>query len=505
MNRLLKTLIVICLLLSPSLVRAQGGRADNVVFRGGVGIGGVSVAICQPLATIAASVTSNIATYTMSSNPQVAGFVAGRSIMVAGFTGGDTYYNAGTITNNVLAGGQLILSVTPTTIVASLTHANAAAGSNGTVLQFGNTVTSCAGLSLLYTDSSLGTLSANPVISDGLGNYGFWTSSGNYFAQFYGATVTTQIKYVTVPAPSSVVSILTNQIAFGTAPGQLGGSNNLTYTGGVVGIFNSGVTTLNIGNPTLATNVLNQNSPSTTMTGNYWNGGANASDTWKFQIIEGVGANPTTEYRVTGGASSGGALVHVLPAMTVDGNFNASASVLVQHTVFEGTVAGLDSYVNQGNTPATNGVNVDSGKIRLYGNFWNGAASATDNWSMQTVQGAGTNPTSTLSFVHTGSPGLPIASIPGVMYTCGTIAAAGACVPASSGNSHCFSGIATLGGGTSTITAISPPFTSSATYKVVTNDLTTIANPSKGVPASGSSITFTGTGTDNLSFIACGE
>jgi hypothetical protein len=87
---------------------------------------------------------------------------------------------------------------------------------------------------------------------------------------------------------------------------------------------------------------------------------------------------------------------------------------------------------------------------------------------------------------------------------CGTIAANGACSNTATTNAHCISGIATLGSGTSTITGISPPFTSSSSWFIITNDITTISNPSKGVPASGTTATFTGTGTDNIQFIGCG-
>jgi hypothetical protein len=91
-------------------------------------------------------------------------------------------------------------------------------------------------------------------------------------------------------------------------------------------------------------------------------------------------------------------------------------------------------------------------------------------------------------------------------YTCGTIAAAGACANTSLGaTGHSIAGIATLSGGTSTITGISPAFTSSSTFFCVTNDITTIANPSKAVPASGSTVTFTGTGTDNIQFVCMGS
>ena len=91
-----------------------------------------------------------------------------------------------------------------------------------------------------------------------------------------------------------------------------------------------------------------------------------------------------------------------------------------------------------------------------------------------------------------------------VASQCGTIAANAACSNTSTSFEHCISGIATLGGGTSTITGISPAFTSSSSWYIVTSDVTAITNASKGVPASGTTATFTGTGTDNIQFIACG-
>jgi hypothetical protein len=193
--------LVVSLYPLPSL--AQGGRTDNVVWRAGMGIGGVNVAVCQPLATTGASVTANLATFTMSSNPQTAGFVSGMTIWVAGFTGADTYLNAGTLSAGFqITGGLTVLSVTPTQIIALLTHANAVASTNGTVLQMGNSTTSCGGLSVLYTDSTLSTPSGiNPVVSDGYGNYGFWVTPGQYYTQYYGPTVTTTIRPVTVTGP----------------------------------------------------------------------------------------------------------------------------------------------------------------------------------------------------------------------------------------------------------------------------------------------------------------
>lgn len=184
--------------LLPALTLAQGGRIQDIVFRSGIGIGGVNVAVCAPLATTAASVSGNLVTFTMSSNPVTAGFAQGGTIWTAGFTGGDTYLNVGTFTGTGISGGLTILSVTPTTIIATLVHANASAGSNGAVLQMGTTIIPCGGKVTLYTDSTLSVPSVNPVVSDGYGNFGYWVPPGQYYYQMYGPTVSTTLRAVTV-------------------------------------------------------------------------------------------------------------------------------------------------------------------------------------------------------------------------------------------------------------------------------------------------------------------
>lgn len=66
-------------------------------------------------------------------------------------------------------------------------------------------------------------------------------------------------------------------------------------------------------------------------------------------------------------------------------------------------------------------------------------------------------------------------------------------------------GKVTLSGGTATVTGFNPGFTSTSSYVCFTNDITTIANPSKAVPATATSITVTGTGTDVINYICGGN
>ena len=223
--------LMMMLLLCPILAHAQGGRLTQdpwVSNRQGNPAAGATVSVCAPLATTAASLTSTIATFTMASNPVTAGFVSGMTIQIAGFTGGDVYFNNGTIVNGALSGGIPIILVTSTQIIAGpISHANGTASSNGTILQVGNTVTSCAGLSTLYSDSGLTIPTANPLTADGLGNYGAYVAPGQYNAQVYGAGITTSIR------PMSVACVPSASTA--TCGVYLNGSNiwtgNNTFTG----------------------------------------------------------------------------------------------------------------------------------------------------------------------------------------------------------------------------------------------------------------------------------
>jgi hypothetical protein len=177
-----------------------GSASSPVVNANGRPMGGVDVAICQPLATTAAQVISNTAVLTMATNPITAGFAAGMTIEVSGFTGADTYFNGGTFTNGTgITGGYTILSVTSTTITYSLTHANATASSNGTVLQQGNATTPCAGLSAIYSDPGMTQAIAQPIVTDGYGNWNAFAQSGQlYYVQFYGSGVTTSTRWIMV-------------------------------------------------------------------------------------------------------------------------------------------------------------------------------------------------------------------------------------------------------------------------------------------------------------------
>ncbi len=481
-------LFLICLLSSiivslyPLPSRAQGGRTDNVVWRAGMGIGGVNVAVCQPLATTAASVTANLATFTMASNPQTAGFAIGGQLLVAGFTGGDTYYNAGTISSSFqITGGLTVLSVTSTQIIALLTHANASAGTNGTILQMGNSTTSCGGLSTLYTDSTLGTPSPiNPVVSDGYGNYGFWATPGQYYTQFYGPTVTTTIRPVTVPGTGGSITgtIAANQVAFGSAPNTISGNAGFLWGSPVAGALNLNTPSSSCATPVACTLISLTNS-----------GGG----TTPFYVYKGA------DNSICFQNDSASIATHGLFCFTANGAAQLLAGANGPQLQMITSIVGVFPAGSVTWQLPDTGVGNAVFAMNTPGN----ASESAYTWDTGTGCSRLYPINSSTIFTSSCPPTAGTAEVAWASQ-CGTMAAGGACSNTSTGAEHCISGIATLAGGTSTITGISPAFTNATSFIVLTSDVTTPANANHGAGASGSTITFTGTGTDNIQFIACG-
>jgi hypothetical protein len=145
----------------------------------------------------------------------------------------------------------------------------------------------------------------------------------------------------------------------------------------------------------------------------------------------------------------------------------------------------------------------------------------TDILSNKTIPTAGlafTNATSgsiTLA-TPTGALATPTVTLPAAtgsvpaIYSCGaSLAAAGACANTTAGAAtfHIITGSFLLSGSTSTVTGISPAFTSATSWWCVANDVTTRANPVQAIPASGSTVTITNTtgATDLIQMICMGS
>lgn len=203
--------------------------------------------------------------------------------MVQGFTGADTFFNAGTLSNGQITNGLTILSVTPTTILANLTHADASSSTTGTIIQQGNSTTPCAPESTIYSDVNLTTPESQPIQTDQLGNWNAFTVPGLYYVQFYAAGLTTTIKQIyggtsNVPCVTTALAIQFNNAgAFGcepdltfTAPHTLalgaGGTFNIAGTANFSGTDNfSGPVTFtgsgNTGSLSLGATALGNTSP----------------------------------------------------------------------------------------------------------------------------------------------------------------------------------------------------------------------------------------------------
>jgi hypothetical protein len=225
-----------------------------------------------------------------------------------------------------------------------------------------------------------------------------------------------------------------------------------------------------------ATNIANQPSPPLNFTGAFWNGATSVADTWTWQSILGAGNNPTTTYTLSHTGSSGAA------QMLVQAPLKAAASLL----------AGTDNTTAGTLTLSNNAANAHT--------VWASGATTTN-----TVAGFTTAPTTghtvtctTVGVVCTLTDG----GVVGVQ--CGTMAAGAACTNTFTTAEHFISGIAILSGGTSTFTGISPAFTSASTFFCVGNDITTPANTTTVVPASATTVTVTGTGTDHIQFVCMG-
>jgi hypothetical protein len=93
---------------------------------------------------------------------------------------------------------------------------------------------------------------------------------------------------------------------------------------------------------------------------------------------------------------------------------NATADLTLANTTFN-TTFNQTSAVNwiwANITAATNSVPQNSPIIKIEGTYWTGSVSATDIWAVQNVVASGTNPTSTLTFSHSGSTGAAVVVFP---------------------------------------------------------------------------------------------
>lgn len=150
-----------------------------------------------------------------------------------------------------------------------------------------------------------------------------------------------------------------------------------------------------------ATNILNQNSPVWSMSGNIWNGTASTPDTFSWQVQPATGANPTSVLNLLHSGSSGTPIVNLqVDVFGLDFNGNNGD--------FNGNINGATINISQSallynNSSATSSDNQPAAPLVFQSNWWNGSLSVPDDWQLAVSIGAGTNPTSELILTHTSA------------------------------------------------------------------------------------------------------
>jgi hypothetical protein len=111
-------------------------------------------------------------------------------------------------------------------------------------------------------------------------------------------------------------------------------------------------------------------------------------------------------------ATTGAGSVVLQNSPTITGTLNGSVGNFSSYMQANGVLsagATLEAYAT--NTASVSS-NFSSPIIEAVGNYWNGSASASDEWDWQDVLGTGVNPTTTYTLSHSGSSGTKSVSIP---------------------------------------------------------------------------------------------
>lgn len=386
------------------------------------------------------------------------------------------------------------------------------AGATVTFCSSGATGVPCSPTISVFSDVGLSVSAANPQITDGNGNVTVFAASGNYRYTVTGQGVSLTGQPFTASVSSSTAgtisgTILVNQVAFGIGGSSIGGSANFQWNSPVVGALNlstSSADCVSADGALLA--LLNTNAALTSYLQKCNNGdliinvdGQLIPSRGYLRWTSGGGATGDIDLR----SGSNGAQLYCNTSANVGITLPQSSC---QFHFFVGGV-GTAKFELFSGSPNNQKYDWDAGTGC---STWFGSTSGSVSICPAAVQGSSNSinlPTST------ASPGQHLQSNGGspqqlswqtIGVQCGTVAANGACANTLTQAEHCISGQATLAAGASTITGISPSFTSATSFSVITNDATTKANASNGAGASGTSITFSGTGTDTLNFVACG-
>lgn len=140
------------------------------------------------------------------------------------------------------------------------------------------------------------------------------------------------------------------------------------------------------------------------------------------KYLDGTAVYSVPPYPVISVFGRTGAVVAVAGDYTWDKLGNAAGALTLANagnaTTFNQTSAVTWTWANT--TAATSGTSQSSPILSVTGTYWTGAASATDKWTIQDVVANGTNGTSELKILHTGSTGSAIVDVALVALASGT-------------------------------------------------------------------------------------
>jgi fibronectin-binding autotransporter adhesin len=298
----------------------------------------------------------------------------------------DLENNSGTVLSKFDSAGMLTLQANPTSTLQAATKSyvdSAVSSITGFLPLSGGTMSGAvSGITTLATTSNMsvgGTLGVSGATT--LANF---TSGGSFTENGISAPSVSASGKGTLYFDSTAGAFEISQSGGAYSPiattGNLG--NYLPLAGGTT----TGVTLIPSGSlsaPALAFSA-------STGTGIIYNSGLNA-------LTIAVGTGDIIDIRTS--------VVQNQQPVEFNGN-NGGLAASVGHAANTSLKMGVNGYLTQlSNTTATSSANYSSPIYTSQGNYYNGTASAADAWTMQDVLGSGTNPTSTLTFGHSGTSG----------------------------------------------------------------------------------------------------